>query len=221
MLPLVPVQELIDSAVYLMQSIPPQDLLPLARRYRKGALVKFADSASKISLFQPPQPWSLAASAPADWVLKKRAKDDEGYPDTTPKKGAKLLSDGTPHTMYEKALLNLSRDSDEEHLKIYFDSRSRNRRVALIASGLGSSDNWKRQLLIGGILVAILSIVCAYFYRWQVFNLPTSAVGARPPLAVNVQRLDRKPKFFNIGKVLKQMHAGLKKGLSDDAVIMF
>jgi hypothetical protein len=123
--------------------------------------------------------------------------------------------------MYEKALLNLSRDRDEEHLKIYFDSRSRNRKVALIASGLGSSDNWKQQLLIGGILVAILSIVWAYFYSWHGFYLPASAVGARPPLAVHVQRLDRKPKLFDIGKVLKQMHAGLKKALSDDSVIMF
>lgn len=221
MLPLVPVQELLDSAIYLMQSVPPRDLLPLSRRYRKGALVKFANSASNISLFQPPQPWSLVASAPADWVLKRRAKADEGHPDTTPKMGAKLLSDGTPHTMYEKALLNLSRDCDEEHLKICFDNRSRNKKVALVASGLGNADNWKRQMLIGGILVAILSIAWAYFYNWHGFYPSVSTAGARLPSAVNTQRLDRKPKFFNIGKVLKQMHAGLKKALSDDNVIMY
>lgn len=220
MLPLVPVQELLDSALCLMQSVPPRDLLPLAKRYKKGSLVKYADDASKISLFQPPQPWSLAASAPADWVLKKRAKVDEALPDTTPKKGAKVLSDGTPHTMYEKALLNLSKDSKEEHLKIYFDSKARNRRDALIASGSGGSDHWKRQLLLGGILFAILSIAWAYFYSRQGLTPTASAVGTQPLSQNSLERLDQRPKF-NMGKALKQMHAGLKKALSDDAAIMF
>jgi hypothetical protein len=42
--------------------------------------------------------------------------------------------------MYEKALLNLRIDSDEGHLEIYFDSRSQNKKAAVIASGLGGSD---------------------------------------------------------------------------------
>jgi hypothetical protein len=75
--------------------------------------------------------------------------------------------------MYEKALLNLSIDSDEEHLETYFDSRSQNKKAAVIALGLGGSDNRKRQLLIGGTNVVMLSIVWAgLFHSWHGFYPP-------------------------------------------------
>eukprot|EP00590_Aulacoseira_subarctica_P011711 CAMPEP_0172426408 /NCGR_PEP_ID=MMETSP1064-20121228/37262_1 /TAXON_ID=202472 /ORGANISM="Aulacoseira subarctica , Strain CCAP 1002/5" /LENGTH=490 /DNA_ID=CAMNT_0013169987 /DNA_START=279 /DNA_END=1748 /DNA_ORIENTATION=+ len=156
MLPLVPVQELFDSALCLMRSVPPQHLLSLASRYRKGSLAELANAASEISLFHPLHSSSFASFAPADWVLKKRSKEeeDEGTTPTKKKRAMGEEAEGTPK-MYEKALLSLKNETEEKC--IYFKKNSRNRKNALVANGLDRY-NKKRRLLVGGILVAILSI---------------------------------------------------------------
>ena len=216
MAPLVPVQEILDSAISFMRAVPPRDLLPLARRYRKGVLAQLTDDSSRISLFQPPQSWALAPSVPADWLLKKRARGEAG---------AKSTSAQNP-TLYAKVLLNVRRpENDGVDVEFHSEKMSRNNKDALIASGMGgpgdNRDKMLQILLLGGIAVALLSVTWAYVARGEDLN-PLKALAdaaSSTPSTIKDCLLPARPKF-NLGNAIRQIFDNIKNALSDDAVMI-
>ena len=92
----VPFQQLIDNALDYMKAYPPRSLLKLARKYYQpeewvllGGAADHEDTTCELStnirLLQEAPTWSLVSTAPADWILKQRLRQDLGLKATSRK----------------------------------------------------------------------------------------------------------------------------------------
>ncbi len=119
----VPFQDLIETALEYMARYPPRCLGDYARRYYGDE----STNTNGISLLEDAPTWSLVSTAPADWVLKQRSRQELGLTSTSRKDRRRNAA--APKT--ESDLEDIDSTPDYEYLKRHSKDR------AVIAAGYG------------------------------------------------------------------------------------
>lgn len=126
----VPFQGLIDKALDYMARYPPRCLGDYARRYYGEENTTIAG----ISLLQEAPTWSLVSTAPADWVLKQRLRQEMGLTPTSRKdRRRKVASSSSSSSMLQVD----SKESDPLPDYEYLKRHSRDRAVIAVGYGPG------------------------------------------------------------------------------------
>jgi hypothetical protein len=75
----VPFQDIIDNALTFLRRVPPRKLIHLTKMYyAEDTLKPMLDLTPSIALLEKHPRWGLISTAPADWVLKQRARRRDG-----------------------------------------------------------------------------------------------------------------------------------------------
>lgn len=138
------------------------------------------EQAKSISLLQSPPSWGLAATSPADWVLKQRLRESRGMKSTN-RRDRRRSSSRTRSGQQQEAPADLN---DIEEIAKYLDEKQRT--LAVIASGYGPGDDdeerrrkRKKMLMWGAVAVALVAVSYAVVTQYGPAATPTidSTVG--------------------------------------------
>lgn len=141
----------------------------LAKRYfaEDPARDLLFDQANSISLLQSPPSWGLAATTPADWVLKQRLRTSRGLKSTNRRDRRQRSNSRTRSETTASADLN-----DIEEVARYLEEKQRT--LAVIASGYGPGDDdeerrrkRRKMLMWGAVAVAIVAVSYAVMTQYS------------------------------------------------------
>eukprot|EP00934_Nitzschia_sp_Nitz4_P001422 Nitzschia sp. Nitz4//scaffold186_size43309//9188//11810//NITZ4_007316-RA/size43309-augustus-gene-0.16-mRNA-1//-1//CDS//3329539755//1422//frame0 len=159
----VPFQVLIEMALDFMKRYPPKSLMSLAQRYyRKDAWVMDGSQLPNMTLLQEPPVWSLVSTAPADWAIKQRFRQEQnGQKRQSLKRRGQQNCDNSDQDK-EDSVLKSSTTVDYVYLKQHTSS------IAVIAAGYGPGNARllarKRQCkqLAGVVVVGVFATAVAF-----------------------------------------------------------
>ena len=166
---------LFSHLLHYRRRVPPRKLMGLSRRYfAEDPQREFLlEQAKSISLLQSPPSWGLAATAPADWVLKQRLRESRGMKSTN--RRDRRRSRSRSRSRSEQASVDLN---DIEEISKYLDEKQRT--LAVIASGFGPGDDdeerrrKRRNMIIwGAVAVALVAVSYALVTRDGPNHAPT------------------------------------------------
>lgn len=150
--------------------VPPRKLMGLAKRYFAEDPTRelLFEQAKTISLLQSPPSWGLAATTPADWVIKQRLRESRGMKSTNRRDRRQSRSRSRTRSE-EMAAADLN---DIEEIAKYLDEKQRT--LAVIASGYGPGDDdeerrrKRRKLLMwGAVAVALVAVSYAVVTQYR------------------------------------------------------
>lgn len=174
----VPFQELIDNALTYMRRIPPRKLIHLTKIYfAEETLKPMLNINPSIEFLKPHPKWGLISTAPADWVLKQRARQREGRKTNRrdrrgrsrsrsctrnePKTDSSEHKSDSSKTKPEKPPLS----SEDDEIAKFLEEQKK--MIAVIACGFGAGDEEeirsrkRRRLFWASVSVAVLAISVA------------------------------------------------------------
>ena len=169
----VPFQDIIDNALTFLRRVPPRKLIHLTKMYyAEDTLKPMLDLTPSIALLNKHPRWGLISTAPADWVLKQRARRLVGRSITRRDRRNRVRSRSPSPVNNENS--SSAADSpksnregppvsneDDEIAKYLEDQK---RMLAVIACGFGAGDeddvlNRKRRRLLLGCLTAAVVLI--------------------------------------------------------------
>ena len=166
-----PFQEIIDGALAFMNQLPPRRLMWLARKYygKDEGFETMLQVTPSISLLQPHPRWGLVATAPADWVLKQRARRREGRKTTRRDRRSRRSSSRSQSVTRGDGSNNAAivDGSEAEQIKEFLAENCKN--PAVIACGYGTGDEdairrrRQRRVIVGSIAVALFAVAVAVY----------------------------------------------------------
>lgn len=120
------------------------------------------EQAKSISLLQSPPSWGLAATTPADWVLKQRLRESRGMKSTNRRDRRRSRSRSL--TRSTKVAVVAEDVNDIEEIAKYLDEKQRT--LAVIASGYGPAGDddeerrrrRRKMLMWGAVAVALVAV---------------------------------------------------------------
>lgn len=167
-LPRVPFQELIETAISMLQRVPPQQLPDLsARYYGRQTVDAQLKEAPDIHLWKPAPEWSIKRTAPSDFIIKREQKMRSGHKVTRNEKKSNrneqdekspLLSQGVEATVLSERDLAQKYVCENKHS------------ASVVATGYGYFDDVakrrrqkrRNRMVIGAVGVAAMAIFAGY-----------------------------------------------------------
>jgi hypothetical protein len=215
MAPLVPVQELINTAINFMRRVPPRSLVSLAKKYdsmHDNSLQPFLGTIDLITLFKDPPAWALVPTVKSDWMSKKEAtmrqkQDEDG--------GPRQLENPSMDTMsYKEALLSSTSQEEEMEVEksgdVDMHNIPMNNNDAHTASGMGSTSSKRKKaiklMFIGGMAFVIVYVALAYYAgNHATYSFPSTCVA--PTTSQGQGKTHLKQKWLPTSKISDKLEA--------------